>query len=69
MKINLARYAVAIITIVAIAGTVFRVSTAPDRVRERLKTAQAVCVASGGEWVTVERETSCIKATATTASP
>jgi hypothetical protein len=67
MKVNLAGYAVAVITIVAVAGTVFRVSTAPDRVRERLKTAQAVCEASGGQWVTVERETSCVKSTQTAA--
>jgi hypothetical protein len=69
MKLNLARHAVGMIVIVAIVATAFRVITAPDRVRERMKTAQAVCEASGGQWVTVERETSCVKGTATTASP
>jgi acyl-coenzyme A synthetase/AMP-(fatty) acid ligase len=61
MKINLARYAVAVIVIGAIAAAVFRVSTAPDRVRQRLETARAVCVSSGGEWVTVERDPICVK--------
>ncbi len=67
MKINLARHAFGVIVIVAIVATAFRVITAPDRVRERMKTAQAVCVASGGEWVTVERETRCVKGTQTAA--
>jgi hypothetical protein len=69
MKVDLARYAFAVIVVVAIAATVFRVSTAPDRVRERLKTAQAVCEASGGQWLTVERETRCVKGPAGTAPP
>jgi len=67
MKLNLARHAVGMIAIIAIVATAFRVITAPDRVRDRLKTAQAVCEASGGQWVTVERETSCVKGTQTTA--
>ena len=67
MKINLARHAVGVIVIVAIAATIFRISTAPDRARERMKTAQAVCVASGGEWVTVERDPACVKGTQTAA--
>ena len=67
MKLNRARDTVAVIVVAAIAATVFRVSTAPDRVRERMKTAQAVCEASGGQWVTVERETSCLKGTQTAA--
>jgi hypothetical protein len=68
MKINLARHAVGVVVIAAVAATAFRVSTAPDRIRERLKTAQSVCLASGGEWVTAEREPVCRKG-ATTASP
>jgi len=67
MKISLARHAFGVIVIAAVAASFFRVITAPDRIRDRLKTAQSVCVASGGEWVTVEHDPICRKGTPTIA--
>ena len=46
---------------VAVVGAVFRVSTAPDRIKERRNTAYSVCIASGGEWVKGERDEACVK--------
>ena len=61
MSISVARSAVALVAVVAVAGAVFRVSTAPDRIKERRDTAHAVCIASGGQWTTVERDEICVK--------
>ena len=61
MSISLARSAVALVAVVAVAGAVFRVSTAPDRIKERRNTAYSVCIASGGEWVKGERDEACVK--------
>jgi len=44
---------------VAVGGTVFRVATAPDRVRERQELARRVCSERGGQWITVERRDIC----------
>ena len=61
MSISLARSAVALVAVVAVAGAVFRVSTAPDRIKERRETAYSVCIASGGAWVKGERGETCEK--------
>ena len=61
MSTSVARLAVAVVTVVAVAGAVFRVSTAPDRIRERRDTALSVCVGSGGEWVKIDRDEICRK--------
>ena len=62
MSISVARHAVAIVAVVAVVGAVFRVSTAPDRIKDRRDTARAVCLASGGQWVKPERDELCLKA-------
>ena len=67
MRISVARSAVALVAVVAVVGAAFRVSTAPDRIKERRETAHAVCVAAGGQWTTVEREEICLKGEATKA--
>lgn len=59
MGTRFARTAFALISIVAVAGAVFRVATAPDRIRERHQTARAVCLQKGGEWVTVDNNEIC----------
>jgi hypothetical protein len=59
MGTRFARTAFALISIAAIAGAVFRVSTAPDRIRERHQTARAVCLQKGGEWVVVDNNEIC----------
>lgn len=62
MNDTVARYAVALVVLVAVAGAVFRVSTAPDRIKERRETARSVCLATGGQWVGEGRDAICVKA-------
>ena len=40
-------------------AAVFRVSTAPERIRMRLDTAKTTCVKGGGEWIKVGRDELC----------
>jgi hypothetical protein len=64
VSINLARLAVAAVAVAAVAGAVFRVSTAPERIKQRQETARSVCLASGGQWVKVDRDEICAAADA-----
>ena len=61
MKFGLGRYAFALVAVAVIGLTLFRVSTAPDRIKERMKTAQSVCVSTGGTWTTVDTREICVK--------
>jgi len=61
MNIPMGRYAVWLVAAVAVAGTAFRVSTAPDRIKARVETARAGCTASGGEWLKVDGNDMCVK--------
>lgn len=47
------------VALVAVSGTVFRVATAPDRIKDRVETARKVCAERGGEWVIVDRREQC----------
>jgi hypothetical protein len=47
------------VTVMAVSGTVFRVATAPERVRDRVATAKRVCTERGGAWVKVEGRDQC----------
>ena len=49
-RIRVARNAVMLVAVVAVGGALFRVVTAPDRVKERRDTARTVCETSGGKW-------------------
>ena len=51
MGVRIAWTIVALIIIGAAISAVFRVATAPDRIRERREIAKEVCLKSGGEWV------------------
>jgi hypothetical protein len=62
MNNTVARLTVALVVVVAVAGAVFRVSTAPDRIKDRRDTARAVCLASGGQWVKPAGDELCMKA-------
>ena len=62
MNNTVARFVVALVVVVAVAGAVFRVSTAPDRIKERRETARSVCLATGGAWVKQGRDDMCLKA-------
>jgi len=55
MGVRIAWSLVALIIIGAAVSAVFRVATAPDRIRERRDTAKAVCIKAGGEWVAANR--------------
>ena len=61
MKFGFGRYAFALVALAAIGLTLFRVATAPERIKERMKTAQSVCVATGGTWTTVNKSEVCVK--------
>lgn len=61
MYTGFARSAFVIVVLAAIGASVFRVSTAPERVRERRETARSVCVSSGGQWVQVGNDEICRK--------
>jgi len=61
MYLNLARSAFVIVAMVAVGATVFRVSTAPERIKERRNTARSVCVGSGGSWVQMGADEICQK--------
>jgi hypothetical protein len=51
MGVRIAWSLVALIIIGAAVSAVFRVATAPDRIRERRDIAKSVCIKAGGEWV------------------
>ena len=61
MSLSFARSAFVIVVLAAIAAAVFRVSTAPERMKERRNTARTVCVGSGGEWIRVGKDEICQK--------
>lgn len=63
MVVSLARSAFVVVVVATLAATVFRVSTAPERVKARRDQARSVCIGSGGSWVQVGRDEICQRAT------
>jgi hypothetical protein len=61
MKISITRLAFGAVVAVAIAAAFFRVTTAQDRVSERLALARAVCASTGGVWMSVNGTELCEK--------
>jgi len=59
MKVSYSVVAIVSVVALTLGSASYRVSTAPDRHRLRLASARATCIASGGEWITVEREQTC----------
>lgn len=59
VNLNASVIAIALVVALTIAAAVFRVSTAPERIRMRLETAKATCIKAGGEWIKVNREELC----------
>jgi len=59
MGVRIAWTIVALIIVGAAGSAMFRVATAPDRIKERRDTAKEVCVKSGGEWVGSGRDEVC----------
>jgi hypothetical protein len=61
LRLN-ASVVIAAVVVLTIGATVFRVWTAPERIRLRLDSAKASCLNTGGEWIKVGREESCRRA-------
>jgi hypothetical protein len=61
MARHLATASFGLLVILAIGAAVFRVATTPDRIKERRETARQVCLASGGQWVPMERDHACLR--------
>jgi len=59
LRLNTPVVLIAAVIALTIGGTVFRVWTAPERIRMRLDSARTTCLNAGGEWVKVGREESC----------
>ena len=59
MKLNVPVLSIAVVVTLTIAAAIFRVSTAPERIRMRLETAKASCINAGGAWIKVGHEESC----------
>jgi hypothetical protein len=62
MAVRIAWTIVALIIVGAAVSAVFRVATAPDRIRERRDIAKEVCLKAGGEWVIAEKKEVCKRA-------
>lgn len=61
MNFSVGQFVVVLVIVAAVGATVFRVSTGPDRARQRQDTARQVCTETGGEWLKVDREEVCRK--------
>ena len=61
MNLSVARNAFLLIVVAAVAAAVFRIVTAPHRVKERRDTARNVCIGSGGEWLKLGGDEVCRK--------
>lgn len=59
MGVRIAWTIVALIIVGAAVSAMFRVATAPDRIKLRLQTAKEVCIKSGGQWVGSGRDEVC----------
>lgn len=59
MGVRIAWAIVAMVIVGAAVSALFRVATAPDRVKERRNIAKEVCVKAGGEWVVSGRDEVC----------
>ena len=64
LNLRSAQLAFLIVTLVSVAAALFRVATAPDRVRDRRNLAHAVCDSIGGEWTVVDKAETCRRADA-----
>jgi hypothetical protein len=62
VNFSIGPFVVVLVILAAIGATAFRVSTGPDRARQRHDTARQVCIDTGGEWLLVDREEICRKA-------
>lgn len=59
MKLNFPVLAMLSVATLAVLALTFRVTTAPERIRQRLDSAKATCTNTGGQWVKVDGAESC----------
>ena len=59
VKLNLSVTAILLVIALGVGAAVFRVVTAPERVRQRIAVAQETCGKLGGEWVGAGRDGTC----------
>jgi hypothetical protein len=59
MGVRIAWTIVVLMIVGAAVSALFRVATAPDRIKERRDMAKEVCVKAGGEWVSSGRDEVC----------
>ena len=64
MKFNTPVIAIVAVITLTVVATAFRVSTAPERIRQRLDTAKTTCIKAGGDWVNEGRDALCQPGTA-----
>jgi hypothetical protein len=58
-RLDVALIFIVMVVALTVGAAIFRVWTAPERIRMRLDSAKASCLNAGGEWVKVGREESC----------
>lgn len=68
MVVSVARSVFVVVVIATLAATVFRVATAPERIKARHDLARSVCQASGGVWVQMGHDEVCQRGDAVNAS-
>ena len=51
MKFNVSVTVISIVIALSLISVLFRVHTAPERIRQRLNTARDTCTSTGGQWV------------------
>ena len=61
MNIGVGRYMFAVVIILALGAATFRISTAPERAKQRRELARQTCVETGGEWVQSQHDEVCHK--------
>jgi hypothetical protein len=59
MVVSVARSVFVIVVIATLVATVFRVATAPERMKARRDLARSVCQGSGGVWVQMGHDEVC----------
>jgi hypothetical protein len=59
VKLNASILAMLTVATLAVLATTYRVSTAPERIRDRHESAKATCISNGGQWLRVDGVESC----------
>ena len=63
MRLNVSVAIIVGVVALTIVAAIYRVSTAPERIRTRVAAARAACLNAGGQWIKVGRDEVCQQAT------